>query len=205
MLCYKSYKSLNFKKHIKQTVKTVKYNLVNFKHIRNCLSLDAAKIFMHAMILSHMSYCITCWGQAGVSTLRPLESLYKQTLKTLDKKPLHHHHCTILVKHKLLNFENFRVFANMCMVYKILNGLAPDPLGDFVYARPTNSIRSNRISSTLDCYIPFRRTATGQSALSVRATKQWNTLPDTVRSSSSLGNFKSNLKKMLKAAQLCNH
>lgn len=38
--------NLNFKKHVKKTVKIIKYNLANFRHIRNCLSLDAAKIFM---------------------------------------------------------------------------------------------------------------------------------------------------------------
>ena len=186
-------------------VKTIKYNLVNFKHIRNCLSQDAAKIFMHAMILSRMSYCITCWGQAGESTLRPLESLYKQTLKTLDKKPIRYHHCRILEKHELLSFENFRLFINLCMVYKILNGLAPQSLCVFVHARSSNSIRSTRISSIRDCTIPFRRTVAGQSAFSVRATNQWNTLPDAVRGSSSLRVFKSNLKNLLKAAQLCNH
>ncbi len=78
--------NINFKKHVKKMVKTIKYNLANFKHIRSCLSLDAAKTFMHAMILSHMSYCITCWGQAGDSTLRPLESLYKQTFKNNEQK-----------------------------------------------------------------------------------------------------------------------
>ena len=160
---------------------------------------------MHAMILSRMSYCITCWGQAGESTLRHLESLYKQTLKTLDKKPIRYHHCRILEKHELLSFENFRLFANLCMVYKILNGLTPQPLCAFVHARSSNSIRSTRISSIRDCTIPFRRTVAGQSAFSVRATNQWNTLPDAVRGSSSLRVFKSNLKNLLKAAQLCNH
>lgn len=63
-------------------VETITYNLANFRHIRNSLSLDAAKIFMHALILSHVAYCITCWGQAGETAVRPLESLHK---KTVDK------------------------------------------------------------------------------------------------------------------------
>ena len=145
--------NLNFKKHVKKMVKTIKYNLANFRHIRNCLSLDAAKIFMHAMILSHMSYCITCWGQAGETAIKPLESLYKQTLKTLDKKPMHFHHCRVLEKYNLLSFENFRLFSNLCLVYKILNGLAPPPLCDFVYTHSVSSIRSSRISSIQDCTI----------------------------------------------------
>lgn len=88
-------------------VKTTKHNVANFRHLRNCLSLEAAKIFVHTMILSHKSYWITCSGQAGETAVRHLESLYTQTLKTLDKKPMHCHHCRVLEKRNLLNFENF--------------------------------------------------------------------------------------------------
>lgn len=94
--------NLNCKKHLKRMVTIIKYNLANFKHIRNCLSLNAANICMRAMILSHMSYCIACWVQAGETTIRPLESLYKQTIKMLDKKPLDFHHCRLLKKYNQL-------------------------------------------------------------------------------------------------------
>ncbi len=35
----------------------IKKKSTTFRHIRKCLSLDFAKMFMHAMILSHISYC----------------------------------------------------------------------------------------------------------------------------------------------------
>ena len=160
---------------------------------------------MHAMILSHMSYCITCWGQAGETAIKPLESLYKQTLKTLDKKPMHFHHCRVLEKYNLLSFENFRLFSNLCLVYKILNGLAPPPLCDFLYTRSVSSIRSSRISSIRDCIIPFRCTAFAQSAFSVKAAIQWNALPDDTKNYSSISTFKTKFKNLLKTTQLCNH
>lgn len=186
-------------------VKTLKYNIVNFRHIRNCLSLDAAKTYMHAMILSHMVYCITCWGQASESGTRPLASLYKQTLKTLDKKPMHFHHCKILEKYRLLSFEHLRQLADSCMVYKIINGLAPPPLCDFVHIRPTNSIRATRTVSALDCVKPFRYTVFGQSSFSVKAITQWNSLPEEMRRCSSIDTFKAHLKGQLLASQSCSH
>ncbi len=82
---------------------------------------------------SHLSYCLTCWGQAGETVIKPLKSLYKQTLKTLDKKSHQYHHCRVLEKYNFLSFDNFRLFWNLCMVYKILNGLAPSILRDFVH------------------------------------------------------------------------
>jgi len=76
-------------------VRNIKYNMANFRQIRQCLSFDVAKAFMHATIFSHMSYCLTCWGQAGETVIKPLKSLYKQTLQILDK-PNHFHFCRII-------------------------------------------------------------------------------------------------------------
>ncbi len=74
--------NLNFKKHVKKKkkTKTIKYNLANWNYL--------SKIFMHAMILSHTSYCITCWGQAGETVIKPQASLYRQALKIRGKKPI---------------------------------------------------------------------------------------------------------------------
>ena len=179
--------------------------MANFRNIRSCLSVNAAKTFMHAMILSHISYCITCRAQTGETIIKPLESLYKQTLKVLDKKSMQYHHCKILEKHHLLSFENFRLFSNLCMVYKIVNGLAPPPLLQFVNFRSLDSIKSTRISSFRDCHVPFRRTAFGQSAFSVKATTQWNALPNDIKNCDSLSSFKTKLKSLLKDSQTCNH
>ena len=185
--------------------KTIRYNLIHFRHIRGCLTLDAAKTFMHAMIISHLTYCITCWGQAGETAIKPLESLYKQTLKALDRKSMQFHHCRILQKHHLLSFENVKLFSNLCLSFRILNGLAPPPLRQFVHFRSEQSIKSTRISSTRDCSVPFRRSSFGQSAFTVKATTQWNALPDSIKNCDSIGSFKNKLKNHLLDTQLCNH
>ena len=50
-----------FKKHVKVVIKTVKFGLSNFGFIRPFLPLEAAKLYMHAMIFSHLRDCLTCW------------------------------------------------------------------------------------------------------------------------------------------------
>ena len=197
--------NLNFKKHVKNMTKTIKYNLANFRHIRSSLPMDVAKTFLHGLIFSHISYCITCWGQANESTIRPLKSQYKQALKILDKKPLHYHHCNILEKHHLLSFENFREFSSLCLVYKILHGLAPACLLEFVCHRPARSIRSSRIASASDCRIPHYRSTFGQSSFSFKATSLWNVLPAELRNCVSFSHFKPQLKYYLKNSQHCIH
>lgn len=107
------------------------------------MSTQAATMYMHSMILSHMTYCLTSWSQANHTTLKPLQSLYKQTLKVLDKKPRQFHHCAILTKYNLLSWENMIKHKNACLFYKIIHGLSTPPLREFVNIR-TNPCRFTR-------------------------------------------------------------
>ncbi len=87
--------NLTFKKHVKKVANTIRYNLANFRHIRPYLTTEAAKLFMDAMIFmdANISYCFTSWSQANVTTLKPIETLYKQTLKILDQlSPLQYYY-----------------------------------------------------------------------------------------------------------------
>ncbi len=51
--------NLTFKKQIKSITNVIKFNLSNFRHIRNCLTTNAATLCFNAMIMSHLSYCLT--------------------------------------------------------------------------------------------------------------------------------------------------
>lgn len=86
--------TLSFRKHIKKVTNSVKYNLANFRQIRHSLTNKAALMFLHCMIFSHIDYCFTSWSLACTTALKPIDSLYKKALKTLDKKPFSFHICS---------------------------------------------------------------------------------------------------------------
>lgn len=199
--------TLTFKNQVKKVVNSVKFNLLNFKHIRNSMSVNAARTFLHAMIFSHFEYCLTSWSLTCASTLKPLEALYKRALKVFDRKPQFHHYCNILEKHKFLSFSNFISFKNACTIYKVFNGLAPPPLNDHIKQRPVCGPMTitTRASDRGDCLIPFRRTTFGQTVLSVKGSKFWNTIPTTIREYPTLSTFKKHLKEWLKSTQICTH
>ena len=98
------------------------------------------------MIFSHIAYYVTSWSQTGKTTFAPLQTLYKQTLKVLDKKPSSHHHCYIIQKHKLLTFENLVCLADVSLLYKVIQNLAAPPLKEFISLRPDNK-RTTRTTS----------------------------------------------------------
>ena len=143
---------LSFKQQIKKIVNRIKFNLSNFRFIRNNLTPESAKLYFDTMIMSHMLYCVTSWAAACKTTLKPIETVYKQALKVLDKKPKTYHHCQILKKHERLNWDNTVKHTDAVLMYKIFHGQAPPPLQEFV---KKNSNRSTRAGSRGDCVVPF--------------------------------------------------
>ena len=61
--------------HIKKVSNTIKFNLQHFKQIRPFLTVNAAKSYLHCMILSHIEYCFTNWSFACATNLKPIEQL----------------------------------------------------------------------------------------------------------------------------------
>ncbi len=115
---------LSFKAQVKKVCNRVRFSLSNFRFIRDYMSSDAALMYMHSMIISHITYCLTTWSQASITTLKPLESLYKQSLKTLDKKSVQFHHCSILKKYNLLSWDNLIKYVHICLPFKTMHSLS---------------------------------------------------------------------------------
>ncbi len=90
--------NLSFKEHAKKITNVVKYNLSNFYHIRPFLTSKTAKVYMHAVIYSHINCCFTTWTHTTETVLKPIKSLFKKAVKILDRKPMHFHYCNILKK-----------------------------------------------------------------------------------------------------------
>ena len=84
------------------------------------------------MTLSHIEFCISSCSYAAQSATKPVQSRYKRELNILDRKPFAYHHCETLQKYKSLNFTNFK---SVCLVYKVLNGLAPPPMNESIHLK----------------------------------------------------------------------
>jgi len=156
------------------------------------------------MILSHIEYCFTNWSFAGTTVIKPIEQLFKRAIKVFDKKTNSYHHCVILEKYNLLNFESFRNFKSACFVYKCLNDLAPPPLKEFIH-RKRDSGHGTRSVHRGDCEVYGRKTTFSQNVLSIKGCQYWNELPVTLREIPTFTAFKGQLKQWLKNNQSCDH
>ena len=159
---------------------------------------------MHAMIFSHLSYCVTSWSQASQTALKPITSIYKQAIKIMDQKPMRWHHCGIIRKHNLFTFENFVAFCNIKLVFKCLHNLVSPLLCGLVKRRPSSG-RVTRASENGDCTFHTCTSSFGQSAFSVKGGNLWNSLPTFLKLETDSNVFYRGLKSWLKSNQQCSH
>ncbi len=190
---------LKFGKHVKKISKTIKSNLDCFKLIRHQISYKAAQLYMHGMIFSHMSYCVTVWSQTCVTVIKPISSLYNQALKIMDKKPMRWHHCHILKQYNMLSFDDCLKFSTVKMVFKCLQNLAPDVLCKLVSRQ--SSGRITRGTTSGNCKVERRKTSFGQSTFSIKGSQMWNTLPTEIKTIQDIKVFTKNVKDWLKQNQ----
>ncbi len=107
-------------------------------------------------------------------------------------------------KYNLLSWENIIKYANVCLIYKMISGLSSPPLVQLVLIRTTD-YRSTRGTLRGDCIIPLRRSQFSQSAFSVKAAQEWNTIPTTIRDLDTYALFRVQFKNWLISTQICQH
>lgn len=197
--------TLTFNKHVKHLSKVLKISNANFRHIRNSLNLEASKVFLHAMIFSHLQYCLTCWSQAAKTIRKELERLFKHSLKIFDKRSLSYHHCNILHGYKLLNFDHMIYYSEMRLLFKILHNTAAPPLRELFQFRSDHMTRTSRSSVNSNLIIPLKHSAMGQSSFSFTAVKKWNSLPVELKTCPNYHTFSYGLKQWLLSKQTCQH
>lgn len=78
------------------------------------------------------------------------------SLNILSKKTPQYHHCNILSKHDILNFDNFIMYADVHLIFKMINNTAPPSLMRFVQLTSEQMSRITRLASVWQCSIPMQ-------------------------------------------------
>lgn len=130
-------------------------------------------------------------------------ALYKQTLKTLDRKANSYHHCCIIKKNTMFNLDSLRHFADACLVFKVLRGLAPPTRSQFVMQKDSSGSAA-RATARRDWAVQYRQSKFGQTVFSVRASHYCYSLPIELGESTNYLTFNINLR-WFKANKTCNH
>ena len=187
--------NLSFKNHITYISQSVRFQLRNLGFIRKYLTKFAAEQLIHALISARLDFCNSLFCNLPQKELIRMQRLQNcaARLLTYTKKTMH----ITPVLHSLhwLPVQKRITFKILLLVYRALHKLAPSYLQDTLNVyKPSRNLRSST-SQTLQ--LPRIRHTWGERTFSHVGPKLWNSLPMSLRHTSSLNEFKSNLKTYL--------
>ena len=174
--------------HIDLLSKKLARNIFLLNRLKFYIDSDARKVFFNAHCLSHINYASTVWSCAAQNHLVKLNSLYKRAIKIIlpDKNlstPEKQQVLDILPLNKQLEFHK------LISVFKTRISLTPDYITKLL-------IKSNRYNS-INYLLPHTRIDLFKTSFSFSGALTWNSLPVSIKLSSTLSNFKTNLRHYL--------
>ena len=146
-----------------------------------------------SIVEPHLSYCCSVWGCCGDTKLNTLQKLQNRAARVVTGSPYDSSAAPLLQRLGWLSVDRLVHRETSTMVYKSLNGLAPDNLCQ-IFSR-LSDVHSRVLRNTkCDLYIPRMRTAYGQNSFAFRGVDTWNKLHSDIKLAPSIQSFKAKLK-----------
>ena len=195
---------LTYKEHVSKLVKQIKQRLFVFQKIRPFLTLSLAKLYLNAVVLSKISYCLPIWGLTTTEIVKPIKQLYNRAHKICVDLPLRSHQCIALERACALSFENYHLFTLLKLYYQIENNLTPKIISSLLPRFPLER-RITRSIVNQENPVPKFNNNYGSQSFFYFGAVNWNVVPLVLRDTSSVVAFKRHYKDFLLGGQVCRH
>ena len=186
-------RNLDWKDHIKALSSKISRAIGLLRHAKVFLPQDTLKTLYTGIVEPHFRFCCSVWGNCGAMEKNQLQKLQNRAARILTSS------CHDADARPLLNTLGLKTIQDLIdteintMVFKALNGLAPEYLSNLFIRNSESHLMALRNTST-DLQLPKKSATNGQKCFSYRGAKSWNCLPFQIKQASSLKVFKAKLK-----------
>ena len=183
--------------HIDNLCSALSSTISLLRQLATYFSTDVLKKFYQGYILPLIEYGSVTWPGTSSTNLHRILKLQKRAARII----LHVDYNTpSAIMFRELGWQpiNKRLTYNKALlIYKALNKLTPEYSTNLLKPVSETHSRSLRSSVNGTLSVPRSRTSLFDRSLSSSAPRIWNSLPISVRNSSSLNGFKNSLKEVL--------
>ena len=157
--------------------------------------VNTPRTLYYALVRSHLEYCTIVWSPHRARNINKLERIQRRASKFILKTDDDYE--TRKDKLNLSSLEDRRFFFDVLFFYKVLNGFVNidiSPLIDFYSHSDRYSLRGR---DNLSLKKQFSRTDVFKFSYFNRIVDLWNSLPNSLRSATSVSNFKRGVREFL--------
>ena len=188
--------ALTMESQVASVAKTCYYQIRNIGQIRSCITSDACKILVHALVTSRLDYCNALLYGLPQTMLKRLQRVQNCAARLICRRKKHDHVTPLLKELHWLPIHVRPTYKLLTIAYSVMHGLAPEYLAELLDRhRPRRVLRS---ASAELFSVPFSQTVRhGDRRFSVAVATLWNQLPNSVRMIETLPLFRTHLKTHL--------
>ena len=180
--------NLRWQTHIDKLSKKIASGIGAIKRIRPFVPPSILHYIYNALIQSHFDYCNLVWGNCGKTLFDRLQKLQNRAARVLTFSSYDADPNRLIRQLDWKDLSTQFQIQKALMVYKSLNGLAPEYLSSKFVKR--NETRYSLRDSVNKLFVPFPRTNFMKNSFSYSGAVLWNSLPCNVREAKSLSQFK---------------
>ena len=186
-------KNLSLSNHINEVCKIVTLTIRSIGRIRKYLSADSLKPLVNTLVTCRIDYTNSILYGSTDYDLNKLQRFQNTAARLIKGTKKNDHIMPILEELYWLPIRYRIQFKILLLAYKCLHGLAPQYLTELIKLRcPPRTLRwSNRL--VLEKPI-INMVSYVQRAFSYAGPELWNTLPEHIKNSKSVNDFKKKLK-----------
>ena len=182
--------NLKWSNHINAISKKISSGIASIKRISHCVPPATLHNIYHGLDQSHFDYCSVVWGNCAKTLFYKLQRLQNRAVRILTHSSYGADANQLLTELGWDNLETRRQKRKAEMVYKSLNGLAPNDLSSKFIQRSDVTTCYNLRDSDKKLAIPLPRTNYYKNSFGYSGAVLWNSLPSAARQATSLTNFR---------------
>lgn len=182
---------LSFNSHFSYVYRKICKKLFFFSRIASCLSTYSKITVYNVIIQPHFDYCASLLYSLDLNKLSALQKLQNRGMRIILKCSKY---TSITLMLNTLQWMSVyeRLYLNaMIFIFKILNNLLPTYFEEFLVYN--SQIHSYQTRTNANFYLPKFNLSRSMKSLFYKGLKDFNKLPDAMRNSSSVPDFKRKL------------
>ena len=148
----------------------------------------------NAFILSYINYCNIVWGNCNKSKINLILLLQKRAIRICTQSAYLAHTTPIFKRLKVLKIDDIHTYLTAIFMYKYTTNLLPSSFVNFfsynanIHSYPTRHSR--------DFHLNNPKTLLAHKSIRHHGPDIWNSLPETLKSRTSLYSFKATAKTL---------
>ena len=187
--------NLSWNIQINELTKKIASGIGALKRVPSFVPVATLQLIFNSLVQPYFNYCCTVWDNCNKNLAEKLQKLQNRAARVLTFSSYDTNADVLIEKLGWKKLSSQRQFQKAVMVYKSLNGLAPDYMHSMFVNR--DSVNPYSLRNTENkLAVPKPRTNYLKNSFSYSGAVLWNSLPIGLRQANNLINFRSGCAKL---------